>query len=115
MEEKTNEIENLFHQAVDYSKTSLEIIKLKTVDKTADVGASLITRIMYLIISAICLMVLSLGGSFWLGEILGKIYYGFLIVAGFWAVTGIFLYIFMNKPIKKMFRNSIIRKAFKAS
>jgi len=112
MEEKTNEIENLFHQAVDYSKTSFEIIKLKTLDKSADVASSLLTRYMYFTITAICLIVLSLGVSYWLGEMLGKIYFGFLTVAGFWAVTGIFLYLFLNKRIKKMFRNSIIKKAF---
>ncbi len=95
MEEKINEIEDLFHQAVDYSKTSYEIIKLKALDKGADVASTVVVRIMYLVIFAIGFIVLSLCISYWLGELLGKIYFGFLIVAGFWFVAGIFIYLFL--------------------
>jgi len=115
MEEKINEIEDLFHHAVDYSKTSFEIIKLKALDKGADVASSVIVRVIYLVIAAIGFIVLSVSISYWLGDILGKIYFGFLIVAGFWFVAGIFIYLFFNKRIKKLLRNSIIRKALHSS
>lgn len=115
MEEKINEIEDLFHQAVDYSKTSFEIIKLKAVDKAADVASTAIVRVIYLVITAIGFIVLSMGISYWLGDILGKIYFGFLIVSGFWFIAGIFIYLIFNKRIKKLLRNSIIGKALHSS
>lgn len=111
MEEKSNEIESLFLRATEYSKTSFEIIKLKTLDKGSVVVSSIITRLIYITMTAMCLLILSLGISYWIGEMLNKIYFGFIIVAAFWAVTGILLYFFFNKRIKKMIGDKIIKKA----
>jgi prolipoprotein diacylglyceryltransferase len=54
-----------------------------------------------------------LGIALWLGEILGKLWYGFFIVAGFYAATGLVVYFFMREWIKNMVSNFIIKHVLK--
>jgi len=53
-------------------------------------------------------MILNIGIALWIGEMLGKSYYGFLILSGFYAILAIIVQIFSNRWIKKPIRNSII-------
>jgi len=109
MEDRPNQIETLFQRTEEYVKTSLEIFKLRTLEKTTEVASSAISRYILIMVVFMCLFVLSIGVSFWLGEMLEKIYYGFLIVGGFWAVAGVVIYFFFYKKIKKFIGDSIIR------
>jgi hypothetical protein len=56
---------------------------------------------------------LNFGLAFWLGEILGKIYYGFIVIAGFYCIIGIVIHVFMHKWLKKNINNYIIKQALK--
>jgi Na+/melibiose symporter-like transporter len=112
MEDNSNMLESLFHRTEEYVKTSFEIIKLKTLEKSTEIAASMISRFILIAIIFMCLFVLSLGASYWLGELFDKIYFGFLIVAAFWAVAGIVLYFFLFKRIKKRISDTIIKNAF---
>ena len=49
--------------------------------------------------------------ALWLGDVLGKNYYGFLIVAGFYALASIILLI-VHPSIKIRVNNTIIRQLF---
>jgi len=46
----------------------------------------------------------------WLGELLGKSYYGFFIVAGFYALLALIFSIFRKQLIKNPVNNSIIEQ-----
>jgi hypothetical protein len=59
------------------------------------------------------MLFLNLGLGFWLGEILGKIYFGFFVVAAFYGIIGIILHFFMHKSIKKLISNYIIKHVLK--
>ena len=47
------------------------------------------------------LLVLTVGIALWLGKLLGEIYYGFFIVAGFYALTAIICYLYLHKWVRK--------------
>ena len=113
MEDSTKSFESLLERATEYGKTSYELIKLKTIDKTADVVSSAVPHTIGLILTTIFLLFLNLGLSFWLGEILGKTYFGFFIVAAFYIVLWIVLRIFMYKWLKNIVRNNIIKQFLK--
>jgi hypothetical protein len=53
-------------------------------------------------------LVLNIGVALWLGELLGKNYYGFFIVAAFYLFTGMVLHFFLHNWIKKPVSNLII-------
>lgn len=110
MEEKFEYFDSLVNSAETYGKTSIELIKLKTVDKVADAVSSLVASLPFIIALILFFITLNFGISLWLGALLGQSYLGFFVVAGFYALTGIILYIFRNKWIKKPLNNSIINQ-----
>jgi len=113
MEEKTNMIESLLDKAVDYGKSSYELGKLKVIDKTTDVVSSVIPHFVVVYVIATTILLVNLGAALWLGAILGKVYYGFFVVAAFYVVLGIVIHFFMYNWIKKVFSNYIIKQVFK--
>ena len=103
-------IESLIQNTVEYGQKSLELIKLKAIDKTSDVIATGISHAVVLIILTTFLLFLNLGLAFWLGEIFGKVYYGFFAIAAFYAILGILIHLFMHKRLKMMICNYIIKQ-----
>lgn len=105
--------ETLLEKATDYGKTSYELAKLKAVHKTAEAVSTLLPHSIVLIIFSSCMLFLSLGLAFWLGEVLGKIYYGFFVVAAFYALTAIIIHFFMHDWIKKNISDRMIKQVLK--
>ena len=110
MEHTTTLVETLLERATEYGKSSLELVKLKTLDKSSDVASTIVPQILVYALLMLFMLFLNLGLAFWLGEVFGKIYYGFLVVAGFYCLVAIIFYFFMRKWIKKMVRNYIIKQ-----
>jgi hypothetical protein len=113
MEDNAKLIESIMESAAEYGKNSYELIKLKALDKTSDVVSSFIPHSVVFVIIVSFMLFFNMGLAFWLGEILGKIFYGFFIVAGFYCITGIVLYFFMHKWLKKIVSNYIIKQVLK--
>lgn len=111
--ENTNLIELLLDKGKEYSKTSIELMKLKVIDKTSDLISSFIPHSIVFIIIASFILLFNLGLAFWLGEILGQISYGFFVVSAFYAVLGIFTHFFMQKWLKKLIGNYFINLLLK--
>jgi hypothetical protein len=109
MEDNVKQIESLLEKATDFGKTSIEILKLKAIDKTSDVISSFIPHSIVFFLTASFFVFLNLGLAFWIGEILGKIYYGFFVVTAFYAVTGIVVHFFLHNRLKKIIRAHIIQ------
>ena len=111
MESPTTEIENLIERVETYSKTTLELAKLHTLQTTATVVTSLIWRLSVSVIFLLFLLILSAGIAMLVGDLLGKSYYGFFIVAGFYLLAGILLRFFLRSWIDKPFSKLIITEA----
>ncbi|MCX6224375.1 MAG: hypothetical protein NTV01_06425 [Bacteroidia bacterium] len=111
MEDIIKQIEILFEKAVDYGKTTIELAKLKAIDRISDIAASIIVKIVTGVVLFLFLLFASLGLALWLGEVLGKIYLGFLAVAAIYGVFAILAHLFLNRWIKKLICNFIIKKA----
>ena len=107
METTLNAIEPLFERAEEFGKTTFQLLKLKSLDKSAAVASDLISRLFVVIIISLFALTLTIAISLWLGDLLGKNYYGFLIVAAFYALVGIVLH-FTRPFIKTRINNSII-------
>jgi hypothetical protein len=110
VENESSPLESLFERAEAYSRTSFELIKLKTLDLTSGVASSLVSRLLLGGVLLLFTMVLNIGVALWLGEILGKSYYGFFVEAAFYLLVGVIL-LFMHSRIKQRVSNSIITQA----
>ena len=115
MENTATTIEMLFDKAEDYTKTTIELVKLSAVDKTADILSSLLSRLTVSIVFVMFVLLINIGTSLWLGELLGKVYYGFFVVSSAYLLVAIALYINKDKWLKIPISNFIIVKMFKKS
>ena len=109
MEDITKSIETLLERTSVYGKTSFELVKLKTLDKTSDGVSSIIPHSIVIIILTTFSLFLNLGAALWIGEIMGKMFYGFFIVAAFYAVIAFIMHFFMHKWLKRKLKDYIIR------
>lgn len=103
--EKT--IETLFNKVEDYSKTSIELLKLNTIDKTADLVASLLTQMILFVVGMVFILLCSIGVAFWLGTYFDSTAIGFFIVGGFYLLVTL-LFFSVRKGIKAPIRQLII-------
>lgn len=110
MEEKLNFLEPLFEKAEDYAKTSFELFKLKTIDRTVGIFSTVVLKVIAFSVFSMFLLIGSIGASFWLGELLGEFYVGFFCVAGLYAVVLCIICFFMKNWIKDCVSNWIILK-----
>jgi hypothetical protein len=113
----TNENLNMYEKAENYTKTSLELIKLKTVSAVADVLSSLTSKIAVGAVVAFFTLFLNIGISLWIGKELGEYFYGFFIVALFYLIVAIVLlktqHSLIKTPIGNMIVSSILKETKK--
>ncbi|MEP7266372.1 MAG: hypothetical protein ABI844_02010 [Saprospiraceae bacterium] len=108
MEEKATLIESLFEKAEIYAKINFEIFRLKAIDKSADVISSIVAKIAIIILVLLIVLLLNIALSLWIGELVGKSYYGFLIVAGFYILVALILHYKRGILLKAPINDSII-------
>jgi hypothetical protein len=110
MEEKKSFIEPLIEKAAAYGKSSYELFKFKTIDKTADIASSAASRAFAVISIFMFVLCFNIGLALWLGELLGKSYYGFFCIAAFYGILGMVFFFILHKWMKLKFSNSIVSK-----
>lgn len=108
MEEKYKNFEELITTAETYGKTNIELLKLKTVEKVADGASSMVAWAAVVIALILFFITLNFGIAFLVGDLVGKAYLGFLIVAAFYGIAALILYLLKDKWIKKPLNNSMI-------
>lgn len=113
MTDNATPLASLLERAEDYSKTTFELFKLNTIDKSADVVSSLVSRLAIFIIVALSVIIISIGLALFIGKQLGDSFYGFFIIGAFYALLAVILYIFRHQWIKYPVSNSIIKQLLK--
>lgn len=113
MESYTTSIEKLISKVEDYSKVSIELCKYNAIYKSANIISSIVLRVILVIAFVLFSIFLNIGVAIFIGDYLGKFYYGFFIVAGFYMVIAILFILFQDKWIKNPVCNFIIRKTLK--
>lgn len=110
MEEQTELIDELIEKGHQYGQTTLKLMKLKTLDKTSDVLSNIVSWLPVFIMALLFFIILNIGLAIWLGEIFGKIYFGFFAVAGFYALITLVCWMFRKPLLKNPIDNSIINQ-----
>ncbi len=105
-----NALESLFESTSSYVETRVELAKLKTVKKSSDVFSTLASQLILGGVGFIFLMLLNIALGLWLGDLMGKTYYGFFLLAFIYFIVGLVLYISRDKWIKSPVANAIIKK-----
>lgn len=115
MDNQATTIETLFERAQDYTRTTVELTKLTVIDKSADVLSSLLSRLTVIIVAAMFALLINMGLSIWIGELLGKTYYGYFVVGSAYFILAILINSFKDQWIKLPVNSFIIAKMLKKS
>jgi hypothetical protein len=110
MENQTNSIESLFGKTRSYIETSLDLLKLKAIDKSSSFISVIITYLVVFIIVGCFFILLNIGLALLIGRLLGESYYGFFILAVLYAVIGMILLKNRNKWVKTPVVNMLIKE-----
>jgi len=112
MEQTDSRLNSLLSQAEQYGKTSIELAKLKTVQKLIPVATALTGKLFVLCAFYLFIFLFNIGVAMWLGSLLGKPYLGFILVASFYLLTAIVIHYLsaklFRKPISRFFIQQIL-------
>ena len=109
----TDSIRTLIDQSKDYLETKIELTKLKTIDKSADVLSSVVVMVTMIFLGSLFIIFISIAAALILGNMLGSAHYGFLIVGGFYALLLLLIYLQRERWIKVPIANGLISKMLK--
>lgn len=112
MEEKPGNIQLLIDRAGDYLETRLELYKLKATQKSSDIVSSIVATVILVSIMIMFFIILNIGIALLVGELLGKSYYGFFTLAGFYLIAGLIFSVFKGKWVKEPVTNTLIKKMY---
>jgi len=113
MDDNAKLLGSLLERALEYGKTSLELARLKAISKSSDIISGIIPHTVVFVLLVSFILFFNLGLAFWLGEILGRIYFGFFVVAAFYCVSALVLHFFLHQRIKKAIGNYLIKQLLK--
>ena len=108
MEEKEPPLETLFKKAEAYSDTSFQLLKLKAIDRSATLVSALASKLILMTSALLIAFLVNIGAALWLGDLLGKTYYGFFCLALFYSLVALIIHVFREGLIKKPVENSVI-------
>jgi hypothetical protein len=110
METPASTIESLVERIEAYSMTTIELSKLKILETTTVIVSLLVSQMSVIFSVVLFVLVLNIGIAMWLGDLLGKAYYGFFIVAAFYLLVSIIFYLFLYKWINLLCMHGIHQK-----
>ena len=87
-----------------------EILKLQATERASVLGSSLFGLLMVGISAFLFVFTLSIGVGFYLSAVLGNAWSGFAIIAAFYLLIAVILFLGRKKMIEKPLRDKIIDK-----
>lgn len=110
MNENPDLINSLIQRVRELILTYFELIKLKAVASVSSVISTFFSELIVGLLLVLFLFFLNLAAAFWLGDLLGKVYFGFLAVSAFYFILGIFSHIFLRRWLKNLTVSYFIRQ-----
>jgi hypothetical protein len=110
MENDPTVVEEIFYKLKDYGETSLDLLKLKAINKVSGFTSNLIVSIVLISLLFLVLMCISVGFALLIGVWLGNAYWGFFIIAAFYIIIGLALFAGRKKTLKEPISNMIIKE-----
>ena len=109
MENDPTAVEDLFYKLKDYGETTVELLKLKAIDKISGFASAIIVSIVLIVLFFLILICISTGLALLIGAWLGKAYWGFFIMGLLYIIIGLFIYSGRKKILKEPISNRFIK------
>lgn len=99
--------------AVDYVETKIDEVKMTTAEKTSALLANIIGAAIVSLVFLFSLLFFSIALAFVISRWIGSTYSGFFIVAGFYLLIGIIVWVGKNNFIRIPIMNKILQQLYK--
>jgi hypothetical protein len=113
MEKAFSTAEEIAGNVKEYINTRIESVKLGVAEKSSAIIANLVAGAVVAIVFFFFIVFAGIALAFALGEWTGKVWAGFLIVAGLYLLIGIITWIARGKLIRLPVMNAMIQQLFK--
>ncbi|MEO6491097.1 MAG: hypothetical protein ABIO04_14230 [Ferruginibacter sp.] len=107
-----NNFDSLLESAANYVETRLDLFKLKSIDKATEMMSTVFSKLIVFMVFFLFLIIINIGIGLFLGDLLGRASYGFLVLAGIYLITAIIFNSMQDKWFKQPILNMIIKKFF---
>jgi hypothetical protein len=108
MKENTMLAEMLINKIEEFASSSMELAKLKLIRKFADVVSFIATQMLNALLLLFFFLFANIGLALWLGSLTGELFYGFLLVAGFYLLLYIVVGVFFKGGFRKYIKKTLI-------
>ncbi len=112
MEETFTKIEELISHVKEYADNRIKGVKLSFAEKSSKVISSLLAFFIVLFVLFFFVIFVGIAIALLLSAWIGKMYAGFLIVAGFYLLLGIIIWSAREKIIRLPIMNAMIKRMF---
>jgi hypothetical protein len=113
MKEQTEEDKGLIGNIKEYANIRKELAMLTVAEKSSTAAAGAAAGSILAILALFIFFFGSLTLGFYLSEVIGNTYSGFLIITGFYLLVALIIYFTQENLIKKPIENGIIKNFFK--
>ena len=114
MEESGNKgLKELIEKIKEYFNTRLKLGRLSLIEKCVLILAGLITDGFVLLFLILAFLFISLGLGFYLSALFGNSFTGFFIMAIFYFILALIIYLTKDKYLEKPIIETMIKKIFK--
>ncbi len=103
---------DLKNLVVDYLQNRLELVRLSAFEKIAKIIALLFSGMILTMLIFFSVLFISLMAGFYFSNLFQNTFYGFAIVAGFYLITFIVLFIYRKQLIEKFIVNAVVKVLF---
>ncbi|MBI1191643.1 MAG: hypothetical protein GC205_00520 [Bacteroidetes bacterium] len=93
-----------------YIQTNLELAKLEIVERGSVIGTAIFSGVVIAVFGLLALALLSIGASFYFGQLFGDIFAGFALVSGFYLLLAGVLFLFRKRIVEKTIRDKILHE-----
>ncbi len=110
-----NKYDDLSDQLKNYANTNIELVKMQAIEQVVIIAPRLLSTTIITVIIYMAVTFLSIGLSIYLSTLLNSMFYGFLIVGGFYFLLGVIFITARKSLVITPLRNLIIKTIFKLS
>jgi len=108
MDETFSRMDDLVNDIKDYINVKLDALKLSVAEKISRIAAAIIAGFVVAVAVLFFVVFISIALGFFLGEILGSTWLGFLIVGGIYLLVGLVTWWARKRIIQVPIMNSIL-------
>lgn len=113
MEDKELDAQEIIGKVKEYIEVRKELAVLSAVEKGSQLFANLLTDGLVLLFGVLAILFGSLALGFYLSELLGDTYSGFLIVTGFYFFVAVIIYALKDRYLEKHIISAVIKRFFR--